>query len=354
MNKKKNIRFFAGVLLVFQLFCVFSCKKSELPEKKSNFVTDHAQCKVEIPRKIKKIVVCDIFPLPSVLCFFYGLSENIVGIAPSSMMAAKQSLLGKMYPQILNAKTDFLQGNNLNLEELVLLNPDIVFYSATNGRLGQVLTEKGFTAVGISASNWEYNTIETLENWLILLDKIFTSSESSKKAKAFVEFSKKITDLVNARVSKIPFEQRKNVFILFQYSPTAIVTAGKHSFGNYIINQCGGINVAASLLGETSSRTSMEQIYSWNPDAIFITNFTNVQPDGLYKNLDGNVDWSGIKAVQEQCVYKMPMGLYRTYTAGVDAPLCILWFAKKLYPSFFEDIDVEQWWQDYYEKVGVR
>lgn len=354
MNKKKSIRFFARFLLAFQIFCVFSCKKTAIAEKKSNFVIDHAQLKVEIPSEVKRIVVCDIFPLPSVLCFFYGLSENIVGMAPSSMVAAKQSELSKMYPKILNAKTDFLQGNNLNLEELALLEPDIVFYSATNGRLGQILTEKGFTAVGISASNWEYNTIETLENWLILLDKIFGSNKSSKKSEIFSQFSKKITNLVDERVSKIPFEQKKKVFILFQYSPSAIVTAGNRSFGNYIINRCGGINVATSLLGETSSKTSMEQIYSWNPDAIFITNFTNVQSSDLYKNIDGIFDWSGIKAVQEQCVYKMSMGLYRTYTAGVDAPLCILWFAKKLYPSVFEDIDVGQWWQDYYEKVGVR
>ena len=32
----------------------------------------------------------------------------------------------------------------------------------------------------------------------------------------------------------------------------------------------------------------MEQIYSWNPDMVFLTNVTSAQPEDLYNNTVGN------------------------------------------------------------------
>ena len=95
----------------------------------------------------------------------------------------------------------------------------------------------------------------------------------------------------------------------------------------------------------------MEQIYAWNPSTIFITNFTAAQPEDLYTNAIGNYDWSAIDAVQNEKVYKMPLGMYRSYTPGADTPVTLLWFAKITYPELFEDIDIIQETKDYYKEV---
>ena len=47
-------------------------------------------------------------------------------------------------------------------------------------------------------------------------------------------------------------------------------------------------------------------------------------------------------------VYKMPLGMYRSYTPGIDTPITLLWMAKTAYPARFEDIDVTQRAIDYY------
>ena len=48
----------------------------------------------------------------------------------------------------------------------------------------------------------------------------------------------------------------------------------------------------------------MEQIYEWDPDIIYITNFSPYQPEDLINNtIEGN-DWSSVKAVKEGKVYK--------------------------------------------------
>ena len=95
----------------------------------------------------------------------------------------------------------------------------------------------------------------------------------------------------------------------------------------------------------------MEQIYAWNPSVIFITNFTAAQPEDLYNNTIGNYDWSAVDAVQNEKVYKMPLGMYRSYTPGADTPVTLLWFAKTTYPELFEDIDIIQETRDYYKEV---
>ena len=88
---------------------------------------------------------------------------------------------------------------------------------------------------------------------------------------------------------------------------------------------------------------------------ILVTNFTKAQPDDLYNNTIGETDWSGIKAVQDKRVYKMPLGIYRSYTPGADTPVTLLWLAKTVYPELFSDIDVTAKAKEYYKDVfGVE
>ena len=95
----------------------------------------------------------------------------------------------------------------------------------------------------------------------------------------------------------------------------------------------------------------MEQIYAWNPDLIFMTNFNTYYPDDLYNNTVEGYDWSAVDAVKNQRVYKMPLGMYRSYTPGVDCPVTLLWMAKTAYPEQFEDVDVIEQAKKYYKEV---
>ena len=47
----------------------------------------------------------------------------------------------------------------------------------------------------------------------------------------------------------------------------------------------------------------------------------------------------------------MPLGMYRSYTCGVDTPVTLLWLAKTVYPSLFEDIDITAETKKYYQEV---
>lgn len=319
-------------------------------EKKSgtHVITDHLGIEVEVPYEVNRIAVGNILPLPSVLTVFFDSAEKIVGMSPNSMSAAENGLLGELYPEVLNAETAYMNGTDINLEELMKLEPDVVFYSASQPDQGEQLRNAGFAAVAISVNKWEYNAIETLNHWIILLSEIFPDND---KTEIVAKYSKEYYELVQERVAGIPEEERERVFFLFKYTDTNMQTSGSKFFGQFWADAIGAINVAEEIEMDNQVDANMEQVYAWNPSTIFITNFTAAQPEDLYTNAIGNYDWSAIDAVQNEKVYKMPLGMYRSYTPGADTPVTLLWFAKTTYPELFEDIDIIQETKDYYKEV---
>ena len=129
------------------------------------------------------------------------------------------------------------------------------------------------------------------------------------------------------------------------------MTSGKLFFGQWWADAIGAVNVANELEKDNSVAVNLEQIYKWNPQTIFITNFNTAKPDDLYNNTVGSYDWSSVKAVADKKVYKMPLGMYRSYTPGVDTPITLLWLAKTTYPELFADIDVTAKTVEYYKNV---
>ena len=348
MTTKRTISLILSVMLLFSCLSVAGCKSAKKDEGGTHIVTDHGGNQVEVKNKIDRIVVCDIFPLPSVLTVFFDSAEKIVGMNEASMIAAKNGLLGELYPEILKASTSFMDGSNVNIEELAKLQPDIVFYSASNQELGELLRNRGFSAIGISVNKWQYNAIETLNNWFALLGEIFQENDKAEKV---AKRSNEIYKMVQDRVSSIPEEQKQRVFFLFQISDTTITTSGKLFFGQWWAEAIGAINVGEELTTDNSVAVNIEQVYAWDPSLIFITNFNQAYPEDLYNNTIGNYDWSEIQAVKDQNIFKMPLGMYRSYTPGADTPITLLYLAKCAYPELFSDIDVVAEAKKYYKDL---
>ena len=337
------------IALLLVLVLLAGCAPAATVEN-TRTVIDHDGVSVTLPEKVERIVVCDILPLPSVLAVFFDSAEKIVGMSGTSMSAAKNGLLGELYPEILDAETGFIDGSTVNTEELLKLQPDVVFYNASRKELGEQLRKAGFPAVAISVNKWDYDCIETLNQWAALLGEIFPEND---RREAVAAYSGKIYNLVQDRVREIP--ERKQVLFLYQYSETNLLTSGQKFFGQWWADAIGAENVAHELSTDNSVSVNMEQVYAWNPEMVFITNFTTAGPDDLYENTVGVYDWSGVQAVRDRQVYKMPLGMYRSYTPGADTPVTLLWMAKTAYPELFADIDILEETKAYYREVfGVE
>ncbi|KRM33529.1 hypothetical protein FC83_GL002780 [Agrilactobacillus composti DSM 18527 = JCM 14202] len=317
--------------------------------KQTKTITDQAGNKVTLPKNIKRVaIVGSIWPLPSVMAVFFNSADKIVSMPEPSMVAAKHSLLSELYPGILKAKTASNDGTSINTEELKKVKPDVVFYGAEDTKMQQKLTNAGFKAVGISVGKWKGNTIETENNWISLLSQIFPKDN---KAKILKDYSNKVAKLVQKRTKNIKPAERQSVFFLRQYSSTAIITGGTVSFGQYWADAINVKNVVDIPNSNNVTQVTMEQIYQWNPQHILVTNFNSAMPKDLYNNTVGNYDWGKVAAVKDKQVAKMPMGMYRSYTPGVDTPITLLWVAKTVYPKQFKDINLVKETKAYYKKV---
>ena len=246
-------------------------------------VTDHADRQVTLPAEINRVVVADIYPMASVITVYLGSAEKLVGIHPVCMSAAESGLLGEIFPEILNADTSFMTGSDLNVEQLLNLEPDVVFCSAGNSELMAALENAGIPAVGVSPSKWNYDILETYDRWSSLLGQMFPESDKSKEISAY---SQEVYDMIQERVKDIADEDKKDILFLFQYDDREIVTSGKSFFGQFWCEAVGGRNVAEEVEADNSNAIiSMDQIYYWDPQLIIETNQTlihNSEPTRPY------------------------------------------------------------------------
>lgn len=310
-------------------------------------VVDHDGIEVDLPEQIDRIAVGNIGPMASVLTLFLGSGESIVGMSPMSMSAAENGILGELFPELLDADTSFLQGSNINVEKLLTLEPDLVLIQSGQSEVRTQLENAGLTVVAFGVGTFKYDIINTYEAWIDLLSQIFPANDKMEEVTAY---SKEVLELVQSRVSDIPEAERKRALFLFQYDETQMIASGRNFFGQYWCESAGTVNVAQDIEAGQATIT-MEQVYEWQPDVIFITNFTNTKPADLYANAVGSDDWSLVKAVQEQQVYKMPLGSFRTYSVSADMPVTLLWVAKTIYPDLFSDIDTDAEVKDFYQRI---
>ena len=310
----------------------------------TRIITDQTGTEVEIPEEVHRVVVSSIFPVPSVFCLFRGSADEIVGMHPQAMSAAKNSFLINLYPEIANADTSFVENGEINVEQLLTLEPDMVIFSAANKDERALYESAGIPAVAFSPSIAGFDTVETYASWVQLLGQIYGEEDN---ANAIVEDARAIAEKVKAKSAEIPEEDKPSVLILFNYDESGIKAAGSGSFGEYWINAAGGVNAAAEIKGQTE--VNMEQIYAWDPDIILITNFIQYTPDDLINNTVSE-DWSGVSAVANGKVYKVPLGMYRWYPASSDAALSLEWVAKTIQPDVYADIDLDSDIKEYFKK----
>ncbi len=318
-------------------------------EAETVVITDHAGRTVEVKTNPESVVVLDILPLASVLTVYLDGAQSIAAMQPASMNAAKNGILSELYPEVLNARTDILNGDAVNVEALLEIAPDVVFYNAGNSSEAQVLENAGLTAVGVSPTKFGYDCIVTYNEWISLLNQIYPE-------RAFVigdtvnEYAQRIYDEIQEKTAGI--DEKTKVLFLFQYDENTMITSGSSFFGQWWCDATGAKNVAEDVKADNSNAViTMEQVYEWDPEVIIITNFTKTQPQDLFDNAIGNDDWSTVKAVMDGRVYKMPLGTYRTYTPGVDTPMTLEWLAQAVYPEIFADYDVKADVREYYQTL---
>jgi iron complex transport system substrate-binding protein len=313
---------------------------------KTRTVVDQVGNVVELPEKIERVVISSAWPLASVYCLYMGSADKLVGVDPAIISAAKDSTLARIAPEIVDIPSDFIKGGVMNAEELAALKPDVVLYSTGTPEDFEIAQKAGVPAVAFSLSIADYNAIETIYTWIDLLAEVMQENFDREK---LVAYGDEIQEMVASRLTALKDDQKPRSMFVHLHDEATLGVPGSNSWADYWLTASGGINIAADA-GTGTLNPSMEEIYQWNPEIIFVTNFNTSQPEDFYSNSIGNRDWSNINAVQNQKVIKMPLGIYRWYVCNSDSPLVLLWMAKQQQPELFTDIDMDQTIKDYYKE----
>ena len=311
-------------------------------------VIDQAGTEVTIPAEVNSIVSGGILPYFHTWYVATNSAKEIVGMHPNSYNAAENSILSKMAPDILKADTSFVQNGEMNVEELMKINPDVFFEIATDEKSIEQARNAGISTVAIKAIDAAAaEPLATFNSWLKLTGEIASTTERADK---FIEIGTAVQNEIYEKIDGLTKEQKPNALMMYQLSEQAITVGGKNFFGNQWLNATGANDVAENDVTGRKD-VNMEQIYNWNPEIIYLTNFTEIQPEDLYNNTIPGQDWSEVEAVKNKQVYKIPLGIYRWFPPSGDAPLMLKWLASNNQPELFDydmNAEIKNYYKDFY------
>lgn len=313
-------------------------------------VVDHGGNEVEVPNEIKRVVIDQIPILSTYTAYFEGNAPYIVGFAGSFKDVISNTALKNIAPELLDADNTVYAQSDLNIEEIVKLNPDVIFYNAQNKQHAEMLKKSGIPAVGFATigAQTPADPVERYKEWLRLLEDVF--GEEGKMDK-LIAAGEEITKEVEEKIKTVPEDKRPETMILWKYNNGIPMVSGKGSFGDFWLKRLGVKNVA----GETEgfAKTTFEQIYKWDPEIMFLDGpgLMDMIPSDVFENKVEGADFAPLKAVQNKKVYNTTLGMWNWFTPNPDAPLVLAWLAKNTYPEVFEDYKLDEKIREYYEKA---
>lgn len=318
-------------------------------EAGSHIVVDHAGHEVEVPNKIEKIVIDQVPILSTYMAYNEGKAPYIVGYAGSLKQVIFGTVLKDMAPELLDA-TNTVQGqSDLNVEEIMKLKPDVIFYNAKNQDRYEKLSKTGVPCIGFvtMGADTPADPINRYGEWLKLLEDVFGEKG---KMDNFLKAGDEIVKDVEERIAKLADEKRPSGMILWKYQEGTPIVAGKGTFGDFWLKRLKVKNVAEEAKGY--AKVNVEQIYSWNPDVFYLDGpgLLNIKTEDVYNNSVEGFDFSNLKSVKDKRVYNSKLGMWNWLTPNPDAPLVLAWLASETYPDAFKDYDLKKVIKDYYQK----
>jgi iron complex transport system substrate-binding protein len=322
----------AVVLALSSIFTASCNRKVQAGSEEAVTVkaTDMLGREVEVPSRPQRVITDRILPFPST--YFVATRsgmEEVVAMHPASKSAAVNSMLNIMAPAVSRAAVNMFNGNTPNIEDVMALNPDLVFAFADEAGLIDPYVTAGITALGIrAASAAGGDALETLRGWFNVL--AFTGGDKAGMDSILAE-GEEAKRMIAAALAASG-EANPEAVIIFSTSGNNMEIAGGNFFSEYWLKNTGAADPASRDFNGRKV-VNMEQLYAWDPDIIYITNFTSLQSDDVYAN--AGQDWSSLKAVKNRRVYKIPLGIYRWFPPSGDAPLMLKWMAQKNHPELF-------------------
>lgn len=298
--------------------------------------TDMAGVEITLEKEVETVYIAgSVQPLLAVYRYYRGNSDNLLGCPAASQSIIAGSVFAEIWPDILGLEP---HGEDVNAEEILALNPDIVFMTGSASGDGyEALVNAGLTVVSFptAGSGNDNDPFATVANWLSQMAEVFGDSSA---ADALIRYNTETLESIRTKTSGLAEEDKPNALIVFQLTDNSLKVAGSGHYSEFWLANSGAQNAAGEL--EKLQAVDIEQLMAWDPDIIYLTTFSPAMPEDLYNNTIEGFDFSQLSAVKNKQVYKIPLGSYRWYAPSCECSLMLRWMAGIHQPELFADTDM--------------
>lgn len=243
-------------------------------------ITDGADRQITIAKLPQRLI--SLAPSTTEILFAIGQGSKVVAVDQFSDFPAEVKALTNVGGS----------RGKYNLEQIVALNPDVVFAAGITGpETVQKLEELKLTVVVVGTQK---TIIERVMSDIALAGKITGASDQAKQV---TEAMQKKLDALKAKAAGA-----KKVKVFWELDATDVTkpyTVGPGNFVNDLITLAGGENVFASA-STSFPQVGSEQVVAANPDVIILSDFAY----GItIESVKARKGWAVISAVKNNKIF---------------------------------------------------
>lgn len=286
-------------------------------KEETRTVVDITGTEVEIPAKVDEII--NLNPFGCQIMIGLGLEDYLVGISPDTFETA---WLEAMYPKAKDIPT---YSDETAAEALLAAKPDVVF--SQDPDVAEDLRSKGIPCITLG-----YLTLDDYKFNINLIGEILGGAAKEKTDLYLDYLNGKIEEIGGSLSGKIT-EQETLYYINANGDKGFYKTSGAGSTTDYCAQLCEITLATASLIDFPESKVDAEALLATNPENVIIGGrYQHV----IYDELFAADEWQQISAIQNDNVFKIPMGFAAWDRYSLETALLIPWMASVVYPEYYE------------------
>ena len=315
-----------AILLVLTMVLSLSAcgEEPEVPEEEvqpevQETIVDANGDEIEKPESVERIsITCNGGAIQEVSV----LHQNEKVVSQPSIKQFK--MLSHMY-DYLNDTKDVGSFNEVNIEALLALHPDIVFVGKHTPKMNDSIAEVGLKTFNLYCGK---GTLETQREEFKNVGMVLGAEE---EAETLINYWNEKIAMLEDLLKDIPEAERKSVY----YVGKDITSAKNGPWDKSFIELVNADYAIKDI--PSGSEISVEQVISINPDVII-----KQQNDMDLSVITGDERIASLAAVKNGEVYQVPIGAFWWDRPSPESPLGFMWLAKTVYPEYTESIDLEK------------
>jgi iron complex transport system substrate-binding protein len=233
---------------------------------------------------------------------------------------------------------------NVGPEQIAAVQPDLVIMKSIMAEdIGEPLEQLDIPVVYL-----DLETPEAFYQDISTLGRVFGKEDRSEEIVAYYQ---ERVSWVEGLVSEVNDADKPNVLIL-QYSDKGGEVAFKVPPVSWLqttlVEIAGGDPVWKDLeMSGGWSVVNLEQIAAWDPDQIFIIDYSGNAVQ-VKLDLKDNQIWSNFRAVQDDQIYAFAYDFYSWDQPDTRWLLGLEWLATKIHPDLTGELDIMEEVEDFY------